>query len=88
MPSPLRWGILGTARINRRIIPALQASGRSRLEAVASRDQARAAAYATEWNIPLGLGGYDPGLTTSATLSTSRPTITSSPPETSSMVRK
>lgn len=59
MPSRLRWGILGTARINRRIIPALQASGRSRLGAVASRDRARAEAYATEWNIPLGLGGYD-----------------------------
>jgi predicted dehydrogenase len=59
MPSALRWGILGTARINRRIIPALRDSGRSRLEAVASRDQARAEAYAAEWTIPRGVGGYD-----------------------------
>ena len=57
--SSLRWGILGTARINRRLIPAIRAAGRSTLVAVASRDAARAEAYAREWEIPHGIGGYD-----------------------------
>jgi len=48
----LRWGLLGTARINRLIIPAIRASARSTLAAVASRSDARAAAYAAEWQIP------------------------------------
>lgn len=48
----LRWGILGTARINRHVIPALRASARSELAAVAGRDPGRTAAYAAEWNIP------------------------------------
>ena len=42
----LRWGILGTARINRRVIPAIALARRSELVAVASRDRARAEAYA------------------------------------------
>ena len=40
----LRWGILGTARINRRVIPAMRLARRSELVAVASRDRARAEA--------------------------------------------
>jgi predicted dehydrogenase len=48
----LRWGLLGTARINRLLIPAIRASGRSILVAVASRFDGRAAAYASEWQIP------------------------------------
>jgi predicted dehydrogenase len=54
----LRWGILGTARINRRIIPAMRQARRSDLVAVASRDRARAEAYATEWSIPRAVTGY------------------------------
>ena len=54
----LRWGLLGTARINRLIIPALRASVRSELVAVASRDARRAQAYAAEWNIP-GVATYE-----------------------------
>ena len=50
--SPLRWGLLGTARINRLLIPAIRASQRSEVAAVASRERARAAAYAREWQIP------------------------------------
>jgi D-xylose 1-dehydrogenase (NADP+, D-xylono-1,5-lactone-forming) len=57
--SPLRWGILGTARINRALIPPLQVSARNRIEAVASRHAETAAAYAREWNIPRALGSYD-----------------------------
>jgi D-xylose 1-dehydrogenase (NADP+, D-xylono-1,5-lactone-forming) len=55
----LRWGILGTARINRRLVPAFHASRRSELVAVASRDLARAAAHAREHGIPHAVEGYD-----------------------------
>jgi D-xylose 1-dehydrogenase (NADP+, D-xylono-1,5-lactone-forming) len=50
--TPFRWGLLSTARINRAIIPPLQASARHALVAVASRDRARGEAYAREWGIP------------------------------------
>jgi xylose dehydrogenase (NAD/NADP) len=55
----LRWGLLGTARINRWLIPPLRASARNRLLAVASRDAARADAYAKEWGIERRYGSYD-----------------------------
>jgi len=54
----LRWGLLGTARINRMVIPPLRVSAGSRLLAVASRDGARAAAYAREWGIGRAHGSY------------------------------
>ena len=54
----IRWGILGTARINRRVIPAMRLARRSELVAVASRDRARAEHYAAEWSIPRGVTGY------------------------------
>ena len=56
--SVLKWGLLSTARINRRLIPAIRAAERAELLAVASRSQARAAAYATEWDIPRAHAGY------------------------------
>ena len=56
--EPVRWGILSTARINRALIPPLQASPHSELVAVASRDRAHAAAYAEEWSIPRSYGSY------------------------------
>src|SRR3954451_1853696 len=55
----VRWGLLSTARINRLIIPAIRASARSDVTTVASRDHAKAAAYAHEWQIPRALGSYD-----------------------------
>jgi predicted dehydrogenase len=55
----LRWGLLGTAYINRRLIPAMRAARRSTVAAVASRDPARATAYAAEWQIPAAHSGYD-----------------------------
>jgi len=55
----LRWGLLGTARINRRLIAAIRASARSAVAAVGSRDGARAAAYAREWAIPAAYASYD-----------------------------
>jgi xylose dehydrogenase (NAD/NADP) len=54
----LKWGLLSTARINRRLIPAIRAAKRAELLAVASRDQARAEAYAAEWDIPRAHGSY------------------------------
>jgi xylose dehydrogenase (NAD/NADP) len=57
--KPLRWGILGTARINRMLIPPLRASPGNRLLAVASRDRARAEAYAKEWQIERTHGSYE-----------------------------
>jgi D-xylose 1-dehydrogenase (NADP+, D-xylono-1,5-lactone-forming) len=55
----LRWGLLCTARINRSLIPPLQASKRSQLVAVGSRDQAKGEAYARQWNIPRVHGSYE-----------------------------
>ncbi len=49
---------MGTARINRNLIPALRASSGNRLVAVASRDADRAKAYAREWGIERAHGSY------------------------------
>lgn len=55
----LRWGLLSTARINRALIPPLRVSPRNRVTAVASRDLAKAQAYAAQWDIPRALGSYE-----------------------------
>ena len=57
--KPVKWGILSTARINRAVIPPAHASEKVELVAVASRDQARADAYAAEWEIPRAHGSYE-----------------------------
>jgi len=57
--KPLGWGILGTARINRMLIPPLRASRGNRLVAVASRELARGEAYAREWQIGRVYGSYE-----------------------------
>jgi predicted dehydrogenase len=57
--TKLRWALLGTARINRAVIPVLQSSERNTLVAVASRDLERARSYATQWNIPRALAPYE-----------------------------
>jgi len=54
-----RWGLLGTARINRMVIPPLRVSHGNRLLAIASRDTARATAYAREWGIERAHGSYE-----------------------------
>jgi D-xylose 1-dehydrogenase (NADP+, D-xylono-1,5-lactone-forming) len=56
---PLRWGLLGTARINRSLIPAIRASACSQLVGVASRSAERAAVYAGQWQIPKPYGSYE-----------------------------
>jgi xylose dehydrogenase (NAD/NADP) len=55
----LQWGLLSTARINRRLIPAIRAAERAELIAVASRHRSRAEAYAAEWGIPRAHGSYE-----------------------------
>jgi D-xylose 1-dehydrogenase (NADP+, D-xylono-1,5-lactone-forming) len=55
----LRWGILGAARINRSVVPPLQASERNELVAVAARDRERAEEEARRWGIPRAYAGYE-----------------------------
>lgn len=59
MTKILNWGLLSTANINRALIPPLQKSDRSQLQAVASRSLEAAQAYASQWNIPRAYGSYD-----------------------------
>jgi xylose dehydrogenase (NAD/NADP) len=56
---PVKWGIISTAHINRKVIPGAHASPKVDLLAVASRDQSKADAYATEWEIPRAYGSYE-----------------------------
>ena len=55
----VRWGLLSTANINRRLIPAIRGSARGELVAVASRRQDAAEAYSAQWGIPRAFGDYD-----------------------------
>jgi xylose dehydrogenase (NAD/NADP) len=57
--NAVRWGIISTADINRKVIPGAHASPKVDLVAVASRDQARADEYAREWEIGRAYGSYD-----------------------------
>src|SRR3954454_16830426 len=57
--TPVKWGIVSTANINRNVIPGAHASDKVELLGVASRDQAKADAYAHEWKIPRAYGSYE-----------------------------
>lgn len=57
--TKVRWGLLSTAHINRRVIPAIRSSRRGDLVAVASRDKERATSYALEWQIPKAFSSYE-----------------------------
>lgn len=59
MTQILRWGLLGTADINRALIPPLRLSKRNKLLAVASRSQQKADAYARERKIKRAYGTYE-----------------------------
>jgi xylose dehydrogenase (NAD/NADP) len=54
----ISWGLMSTARINQKIIPAIRASKESKLIAVASRDRSLANLYAEQWNIPYPFDSY------------------------------
>jgi xylose dehydrogenase (NAD/NADP) len=59
MAPAVRWGIISTADINRKLIPGAHASPKVDLLAVASRDKSRAEDYAREWQIDRAYGSYD-----------------------------
>ena len=53
------WGIISTAHINRLVLAGARESDRADVIAVASRDQARAEAYAREHGIERAYGSYE-----------------------------
>ena len=56
----IRWGIVSTALIGtKKVIPGMQRSKRGTVEAIASRDAARAKAAAKELGIPKAYGSYE-----------------------------
>ncbi len=59
----VRWGIVATGGIARKFAEACafesKRSGKSVLSAVASRNSAKAAAFASEWGIPASYGSYE-----------------------------
>jgi xylose dehydrogenase (NAD/NADP) len=57
--AAVRWGILSTAHINRKVIPGAHASEKVDLIAVASRELQRAERYAREWGIDRAYGSYE-----------------------------
>jgi len=64
--APVRWGIIGTAKINGKLLAGAKASGAD-VVAVSSRDAAKAKAYAAEVGVARGHGSYeallaDPGV--------------------------
>src|SRR5712692_1281545 len=59
MGDAVKWGIISTADINRKVIPGAHASPKVELVAVASRDQARAEEYAKTWDIERACGSYE-----------------------------
>ena len=59
MSQKLRWGILGVAGINDRLMPAFHASRTVELKGIASRSLEKAQASATKNGIPKAFGSYD-----------------------------
>jgi D-xylose 1-dehydrogenase (NADP+, D-xylono-1,5-lactone-forming) len=58
-PRRVRWGVLSTARILRRLVPPLRESPRSELVAIASRDGARAREAAERWGAARAHDSYE-----------------------------
>jgi predicted dehydrogenase len=59
MQPKLRWGILGVAAINDRLMPAFQASRTADLQAIASRTFEKARDAAAKHRIPVAYGSYE-----------------------------
>jgi predicted dehydrogenase len=55
----VRWGVLSTANINRKVVPATQAADRCVVVAIGSRDRTRAEAAASEFEIARAYGSYE-----------------------------
>ncbi len=54
-----KWGIISTAHINRLVLAGARESDQVEVVAVASREQARAEAYAREHGIERAYGSYE-----------------------------
>jgi len=59
MSEPVRWGVISTARINRKMLAGASRSQRAEVLGVASRTQGAAEAYAAEHAIERAYGSYD-----------------------------
>ena len=60
MTQPVKWGVLGVAKIGtEKVIPAMQRGEVSRIHAIASRDLSRAQAAAQQLGIPKAYGSYE-----------------------------
>lgn len=59
MSRTLRWGILGVAAINDRLLPAFRASKTADLRAIASRTLTKSKDYAARSGIPTAYGSYE-----------------------------
>jgi predicted dehydrogenase len=57
--AKLRWGILGVAKINDRVLPAFRQAAHADLRAIASRSIERASAAAAAAGIPVAHASYD-----------------------------
>ncbi len=57
--NKLRWGVLGTARIIRKTIPALQAAKNGEVVGVASRSSTKAKEHAVKHDVPQAFGSYE-----------------------------
>jgi predicted dehydrogenase len=58
LAEPVRWGVLSTAAINKKVLAGARLSSAVRVVAVASRDGERAAAFAAGHDIPRWYAGY------------------------------
>jgi D-xylose 1-dehydrogenase (NADP+, D-xylono-1,5-lactone-forming) len=59
MTSPVRFGVLSTAKINEQVLDGARLSDRVEIVAVASRDRGRADEYAREHGIERAYGSYE-----------------------------
>lgn len=59
MSERLRWGVLGTARIVRKTIPAFQETQNGEVVGIASRTGDKAREYADKHGIPQAFGSYE-----------------------------
>jgi predicted dehydrogenase len=58
--TPVSWGVLGAAKIaTEKVIPAMQRSEMSRVDAIASRSPERSASTARAFGIPTAYGSYE-----------------------------
>jgi xylose dehydrogenase (NAD/NADP) len=57
--TPVRWGVVSTARINRKLLPGARAADGVEVIAVGSRDRARGEAFAAEYGIERVHDSYD-----------------------------